>query len=113
MKVELIVRLFVVIVLALAWVAFWMALNAIWNGYVLSILWGWFAVPIYHLPALTIAQCIATVLVVRFVAIPGKAVYENEPKMKVAVSMGVGLVSPLIVLLVGWIVKGYLPVVTP
>jgi peptidoglycan biosynthesis protein MviN/MurJ (putative lipid II flippase) len=40
--------------------------SSIANGFALSVLWGWFVVPIFGLPALTIAQAIGFSMVVSF-----------------------------------------------
>lgn len=46
------------IILTLVWGAFWAGLAA-------SVLWGWFAVPIFGLPALGVAQAYGIALVLR------------------------------------------------
>lgn len=46
------------IVLTLVW-------GAAWGGFTLSVLWGWFVVPLFGLPALSIAQAFGLALVVR------------------------------------------------
>ena len=46
------------VVLALTW-------GAAWSGFTLSVLWGWFMVPLFGLPALTVAQAFGVALVVR------------------------------------------------
>ena len=38
---------------------------AAWSGYTLSVLWGWFMVPAFGLPALSVAQAYGLALVVR------------------------------------------------
>lgn len=42
------------------------ALYAIWGGYVLTCLWGWFVVPTFALPPLTLAQAIGVSLIVGY-----------------------------------------------
>lgn len=49
---------FAAIILTLVWGAFWAGLAA-------SVLWGWFAVPIFGLPALGVAQAYGIALVLR------------------------------------------------
>lgn len=41
-------------------------LSSILNGWVLSILWGWFIVPIFELPSLPIAEAIGFATIVTF-----------------------------------------------
>ncbi|ULR87407.1 hypothetical protein [Comamonas sp. B21-038] len=38
---------------------------AAWSGFTLSVLWGWFVVPVFSLPALSVAQAYGIALVVR------------------------------------------------
>lgn len=49
---------FAAIILTLVWGAFWAGLAA-------SVLWGWFAVPIFGLPAIGVAQAYGIALVLR------------------------------------------------
>lgn len=41
-------------------------LGSVWSGYVLTILWGWFIVPVFHLPALLLVPAMGLGLVVRY-----------------------------------------------
>lgn len=77
--------------------------TAIWRGWVLSILWGWFAVPIFGLPPLGIAQAIAVAMIVSFMThqyIPSK---EGDTWMPIFTM----ILTPLFALLVGWVVRRY------
>jgi hypothetical protein len=86
------------------------AVGMIWRGYVFSILWGWFAVPLFGLPALSVATAIGLSLLIGF------ATYQHirEPKDERSTSQQVGRIVgtsflyPLFVLGLGWIVKQYL-----
>lgn len=49
---------FAVLLLSFVWVA-------AWSGFTLSVLWGWFVVPMFGLPALSVAQAYGIALVVR------------------------------------------------
>lgn len=49
--------------IALVVVAFFISYSILITGFTLSVLWGWFAVPILHLPPLTLAQAIGVMLV--------------------------------------------------
>lgn len=42
------------------------AVLAICSGFTLSILWGWFMVPVFHLPELSIPQAIGISVVIHF-----------------------------------------------
>lgn len=81
----------------------------IWKGYVLSILWAWFAVPVFGLPALGIAAAIGVALVISFLT--HQYVYtedERGPAAKFGAMFGAAFLYPLIVLTTGWIVKGFM-----
>ena len=58
------------------------ALGAIIEGWVLTILWGWFMVPLFHLPELSLLFGIGLALIVSFIAkqpqILSKAVAEEQ-----------------------------------
>ena len=80
--------------------------SSIMNGWVLSILWGWFVSPLFGLPTLEIAPAIGFALVVGLLTHQSE---ESNTKGKditelIAQSIGEGIFSPLLVLLVGWIV---------
>ena len=86
------------------------ALGMVWRGYVFSILWGWFAVPLFGLPALSIATAIGLSLLIGF------ATYQHirEPKDERSTAQTVGYIAgtsflyPLFVLGLGWIAKQYI-----
>lgn len=73
------------------------------NGWALSTLWGWFIVPIFGLPSLTIPQAIG----VSFVAALFR-VYEYEPDKQNHQAMGNfvgGLFGKVILVGIGWCLK--------
>jgi hypothetical protein len=75
--------------------------NILWDGYVLMVLWGWFMVPIFHLPMLAIAQSIGLACVVNLVThqyIPSK---KDDTWAPVAHAF----IAPLMLFIVGWLVK--------
>ena len=51
---------------AVAIVAVTSALTSIWGGFVLTKLWIWFIVPVFHLPALTLVPAIGLCFVVSY-----------------------------------------------
>lgn len=73
----------------------------IWDGYVLSILWGWFAVPLFSLPPLTLANGIAVSVVIGFLTHQ----YFPTPEGKTLERALYMFFSPAMCLLVGWIVS--------
>jgi hypothetical protein len=77
---------------------------AILRGWALSILWGWFAVPIFGLPALGVAQAIGIAMTVGLMThqyIPAK----DKDKWMPVVTM---ILTPFIALGIGWIVRRWL-----
>ncbi len=88
------------------------AASAVWSGYVLSILWAWFAVPAFAAPALSIPAAIGVALIVGFMT------HQHQPEKKsgakpdgaaagVAVAGHVFL-RPAFALAMGWVVKQWM-----
>lgn len=83
------------------------ALTAILNGWVLSILWGWFAVPTFGLPALSIPSAIGVALVVSYLTyqyIPDR----NSDEDSAGRSISFIIARPFIALFIGWIVQMFM-----
>ncbi|MGW1422741.1 hypothetical protein ACWAT4_21805 [Bradyrhizobium manausense] len=79
-------------------------ITAILRGWALSIIWGWFAVPIFGLPSLSIPQAIAVSLLVSMMTHQHIPQSKDEPWKPLMT----GLLTPFVALLIGWIIKGYL-----
>lgn len=84
--------------------------SVLMNGWVLSILWGWFISPLFGLPPLSVASAIGLALIFGMFMRTDNL---NEDKTKNLGEMIVFLVaqavlSPLFTLFVGWIVKQYI-----
>ena len=81
------------------------------NGCVLRILWRWFVIPVTGLPPLTIPMAIGVGLVVGFLTHqPAPRPHEDteESTTRLLGHAIAGLLHPLIVLGVAWIVQGAL-----
>ena len=81
-------------------------IGSIVGGYVLSIMWGWFVVPLFNLPPLSVPYAIGISLVVSFLTQPN---YKSSPDKEKAISkviaeIVVGMFSPLMYLGIGWVV---------
>ena len=74
------------------------------NGLVMSLLWAWFMVPIFHLPALTIPGAIGVSLLISYCTYEGRK--DDTATMHDHLSRLVA--KPLCGLLVGWIVHLFL-----
>ncbi len=79
-------------------------LSPIWTGFVFSILWGWFIVPIFHLASISIALAIGLGIAVRMIT----TTYEPQDKEKAQENLIRGMIFwfiyPLIALGMGAIV---------
>jgi len=96
-------------IIAILGVAVLLIIGTIWRGFVLSILWAWFAVPIFGLPALSITAAIGVALVIGFLVYQHQH-YEDTRSdyQKIASSVGVVIFYPALVLLMGWVVTLFL-----
>lgn len=84
-----------------------MAFSAVFSGYALSVLWGWFIVPIFHLPQLSITAAIGISLVIGYLTHQ----IINDPKdsdrsfaEKIGVATAYSILKPGSALLIGWVV---------
>ena len=96
------------------WVAAWVVVafaSAIWSGYVLTVLWGWFVVPVFALPALRLPEAIGVSLIVHFLT--AGRINTNKADKSLAQLFGEAsvwaLVRPLFGLLFGWLVHLWMP----
>lgn len=88
------------IVLAVVWAGFW-------SGLAVSVLWGWFVVPVFGLPALSIAQAYGLALLVGMLTHRGTKSDKDADGFAMALGrafIGAPFVAGL-VLLVGYVVK--------
>jgi hypothetical protein len=77
---------------------------AILRGYVFAILWGWFIVPAFHAPSISTPLAIGILITIGEVTrqyVPSK---EKDTWMPICTA----LLSPLMALLCGWIVRFWL-----
>ncbi|MEO6709811.1 MAG: hypothetical protein ABIP42_09530 [Planctomycetota bacterium] len=85
--------------------------SAIWGGLVLSILWGWFIVPVFHVSTLTIAQAIGITLVVSLLRSRRPSPEERSETLPETMRRAalVMFIMPLVCLAAGAIVRLWLP----
>jgi hypothetical protein len=91
----------VVFLLIVAMVVVMVGGLAIWRGFVLTQLWTWFIVPTFNAPRLSIAVAIGICLVVGMFSHKQYNEDEKEDTTKTLVN---AFLSPLITLLIGYIV---------
>lgn len=83
--------------------------TALMSGWALSVLWGWFIVPVFELPQLTLIQAIGVGMVVSFLT---RSSWKKEEKKETseaiieAVVTAIGL--PLISVGFGWVVMWFM-----
>ena len=82
--------------------------SAIWHGWVLSIVWGWFIVPLFGLPSLSIAYAVGLVLVAGMFRGESKTDEDDDVVYRIAKSLGNAFLGPLLVLGLAWIVVQFL-----
>lgn len=88
-----------------------LVLSAIINGFVLSILWSWFIVPLFGLPTLTIPQAIGISMIVSYLT--RHSVLSGNEKQREWLDVISDLISwviayPLFVLFTAWVVVQFL-----
>jgi len=87
-------------------VAFLMVASSIFNGYALSVLWGWFVVPTFGAPALGIVPAIGIAMVVSYMTNQMHDCKKEERSLGEEIGRGtfVAIVKPSLALFFGWIV---------
>ncbi len=83
-----------------------LALFCIYNAWVLTILWGWFIVPL-GVKSLSIAHAYGFTLVTGLI-LSNRGVKENKDKEDWTSSIIVWLLLPAVALLFGWIAVGFI-----
>jgi uncharacterized membrane protein len=79
-------------------------LSALYSGYVLSVLWAWFVVPTFGLPALTIPVAIGLALIVSFMAkSDAEEKTDDEITSKIVSAVVKAILKPSFALLFGWV----------
>ena len=81
-------------------------LMTIARGWALSVLWGWFVVPLFHLPAVGIIQAVALSLVMSLYAQTSHDDPEREGTEWVWYLSGT-LVAPFVAVGIGWVLKAF------
>lgn len=86
-----------------------LTIASIWKGYVLTVLWGWFVVPTFGLPALALAPAIGLAMVVSFLTHQSDASKEPDGEFSDRMLKAIAhtLVMPALVLGIGWVVARF------
>jgi hypothetical protein len=85
-----------------------MVVSSLLHGWVLTIMWGWFMVPVFHLPRLSLVPAIGIGLTIRFL-IYHSTVSDPDDKGKsfghqLGKATGLAIFVPLLILVEGWVI---------
>ncbi len=85
------------------------ALSCLYSGFALSVLWGWFIVPTFNLPALNIASAIGISLIVSYLThqVDTNKKDERPHHEQFIANVIFALLKPTIALAFGWIIKAW------
>lgn len=78
---------------------------AIWQGWVLSILWGWFAVPIFHLPRISVSAAIGIALIFGVLTHQQHTTPKNQTAGEKTASALTPFIAGAVALLIGRLVR--------
>ncbi len=83
---------------------------AVWHGYVFNVLWGWFVVPQFGLPTMSLAMAIGIGLLINYATYRRHHSVDSDKKSSEAlIDSGLwAVVFPLIALAIGWVTKQFL-----
>lgn len=82
--------------------------GAVWRGWVLSVVWGWLVVPIFGLAPLSIIGAVTLSLIVGFLTHQPSNCAKDPEESQVTHAVSSMIVYPLIVLIFGWVAKGFI-----
>jgi len=87
-------------------VGFLMVFSSIFNGYALSVLWGWFVVPTLGAPALHIVPAIGVAMVVSYLTYQTHNCQKEKKSFGETIAEGtaMAILKPSFALFFGWIV---------
>lgn len=74
------------------------------RGFVVSIMWQWFVVPLFHLPELSIPYAVGLSILVGLLTYQQQPDVEKKSKTDKIVKVLMPIFSPLITLFIAWIV---------
>ena len=83
-------------------------ITAVWRGWVLSVVWGWLVVPIFHLAPISILGAVTMSLIVGFLTQHSTNCAKDPDTSQAAHLFSSGVIYPLIVLLFAWVAKGFI-----
>lgn len=84
-----------------------MPLLSVWRGYIFSILWGWFIIPIFGVSQISIPLAIGLSYVIHFLTEKMPKKNEKPFSEQMALIFSYGTVGPLFTLGFAWIVHQF------
>ena len=81
-----------------------MIVSAMVNGWALSILWGWFIVPVFGLPKISIVQAAGINLLATTIVAQRPKDDEDDPKLSLAKDFLFSILHPFLALMLGYVV---------
>ncbi len=97
-----------VFVFGAGFLAVFMFAALLWRGYVLAVVWGWLAVPLFGLPEISTAAAIGLCALGSLLVPSSLNTDSNDDSSsgeKAAKAVGIVMLWPALALLVAWIVK--------
>ena len=83
--------------------------GSIAGGWALSVLWGWFIVPVFGLPALSVVQSIGIILITGYITNkPSQGKDERDTTEQIISNLSHVFVMPLFSVGIGWIVLQFM-----
>lgn len=83
-----------------------LVLGMLWAGYVLSILWAWFMVPAFGLPAISIPLALGIALIVSYLTREITTDRTDKPYAEMlAFKAVIATLKPFFALITGWIIR--------
>ncbi len=80
-------------------------LFALWRGYAISLLWGWFVAPTFGLSPLSIHAAIGLMLVMGAIKSVDYQRDDREASEKLGWSLAIGILGPGLMIGTGWVWK--------
>lgn len=84
------------------------ALATIWRGYVLSVVWGWLVVPMFHFQPITVLGAIIISMIVGFLVAQHSTCQQDPEKSGFGYGLWISFLYPGMVLFVAWVIKGFI-----
>lgn len=80
-------------------------ITAAWYGFTLSVMWGWFIVPVFHVDPIRVPYAIGLAYIVQWLTHPTNKP-DNDPELEHLLVMAI--VRPLVLLFAGWVVTWFI-----